>query len=127
MSQLKFTQRRIHQAKPYSLILIFQGATDHSSLKIAVDQDQTVFTLYYSIEVYTVQKTKPLAQVSIVDPSGHFDYPCACIYQLNIEDFVVENHHGDFLIFLFTSKTAKKKANASFHCTTVQCVVVRRT
>ena len=40
------------------------------------------------------KKTKPIAQISIVGPSGHFGYPYAQIYQLIIEDFVVEIHHG---------------------------------
>ena len=33
-----------------------------------------------------IQITKLLAWVSNIDPSGHFDYPYACIYQLIIED-----------------------------------------
>ena len=54
-------------------------------------------------------------------PSGHFDYSYAHIYQLNIEDFVVEIHHGDFFIFHFTRKQ-QKKAKASFHTDTVHRV-----
>ena len=52
-----------------------------------------------------------MAWVSSIDPSGHFDYSYAHIYQLNIEDFVVEIHHGDFFIFHFTCKTAKSRVH----------------
>ena len=37
----------------------------------------SIFTLYYSIECYTVGIPKPLAWLSTVDPSGHFDYSYA--------------------------------------------------
>ena len=37
--------------------------------------------------------------VSTVSASGHFDYLYARIYRLNIEDFVIEIHHGDILIY----------------------------
>ena len=48
-----------------------------------------------------------MAWVSTVNASGHFDYLYAHFYQLNIEDFVVEIHHGDILYFSFHSLTAK--------------------
>ena len=32
----------------------------------------------------------------------NFDYSYARIYRLNVEDFVVEIHHGDILYFSFT-------------------------
>ena len=44
-----------------------------------------------------------MAWLSTVVSSHHFDYSYACIYQLSIEDFVVEIHHGDILYILFTS------------------------
>ena len=72
-----------------------------------------------------IQITKLLAWVSNIDPSGHFDYPYACIYQLHIEDFVAEIHHGDFLIFLLTSKTERKKQKLAF-TTVVHRVVARK-
>ena len=51
-----------------------------------------IFTLYYFIEYCTIQKTKPLAWVSTVNPSGHFDYSHAHIYyQSNVDYFVVES------------------------------------
>jgi hypothetical protein len=53
-----------------------------------------IFTLYYFIECCTMQKTKPLAWVSTVNHSGHFDYSHAYIYyhyQSNVDYFVVES------------------------------------
>ena len=47
-------------------------------------------------------------------PSGHFDYSYACIYQLNIEDFVVEINHGDILYFPFCLNSTKQQ-KTSFH------------
>ena len=40
-----------------------------------------------------------MAWISTVSNSGHFDYLYTHFYQLNIEDFVVAIHHGDFLYF----------------------------
>ena len=82
--------------------------------KIAVDHNHKSSLLRYSTECYTVPKTKPLAWLSTVDPSGHFDYPYARIYQLNVEDFVVEIHHGDILYFPFCLNSEKQQ-KASFH------------
>ena len=96
-------------------------------MKIAVDQNQK--WLHRVTLLHTVGKTKPLAWVSTADPIGHFDYPYAHIHQLNVEKFVIEINHGDFLIFLFILKTAKgsnklQKAKGSFH--TVHRVVARK-
>ena len=40
-----------------------------------------------------------MAWVSTVNASGHFDSLYAHLYQLNIEDFVVESHHGDDILY----------------------------
>ena len=48
----------------------------------------SIFTLYYSIECYTVGIPKPLAWLSTVDPSGHFDYSYACAPQQKNPDSV---------------------------------------
>ena len=85
-----------------------------------MEQNTNVCTLYYSTEYYTIQKTKPLAWLSTLDPSGHFDYSYACIYQLNIEDFVVEINHGDILYFPFCLNSAKQQKLA-FTQYTVLC------
>ena len=49
-----------------------------------------------------------MAWFSTADSKSYGFYSYACICQPNIEDFVVEIHHGGFLVFHFTSKTAKK-------------------
>ena len=75
-----------------------------------------IFTLYYSNECHImVQITKPLAWVSSVDLSGHFDYPCAHFYQLNVEDFVVEIHHGDFFLFFISCQKQQKITSHAIH------------
>ena len=54
-----------------------------------------------------------MAWVSTVNDIGHFDYLYAHFYQLNIDDFVVEIHHGDILYFptqRVNSKNSKKLA-----------------
>ena len=48
-----------------------------------------------------------MAWVSTVSASGHFDYLYAHFYQLNIEDFVIEIHHGDILYFSFPLVNSK--------------------
>ena len=74
-----------------------------------MEQNTNVCTSYYSIECYTVQKTKPLAWLSTVDTSSHFDYSYAHIYQLIVAYFVVEIHHGDILYFPFCLNSAKQQ------------------
>ena len=95
---------------------------DHSSLESCSWSQSQVILLRYSIECYTEQKSEPLAWRSTVDPSGHFDYSYAYVYSLQLEYFVVEIHHGDFLIFLFTSKRKEKKA--SFHNSTPKTLIL---
>ena len=65
-----------------------------------------------------VQITKLLAFISSIDPSGHFYYISIYdhFYQLNVEYFVVEIHHGDFLYFYFTSKVAAKITSHDTPC-----------
>ena len=46
-------------------------------------------------------------QLSTTDPSGHFHYSYDCIYQLKVEYFVIEIHHGDILYFSFLCKQQK--------------------
>ena len=43
-----------------------------------------------------VQKTKPVAPLSTAESNSYGIYLYACIYQLKVEDFVVENSHGHF-------------------------------
>ena len=50
-----------------------------------------------------------------MDPSGHFDYSYDhIIYKLNVEEFVVEIHHGDFLYFPIPLVNSKKQQKAAF-------------
>ena len=65
---------------PRALILNIEGDTDHSCLKIAVDQNQKSSLFCYSIECYIVQKTKPVAWLSSTPFSGHFNNLYAYIY-----------------------------------------------
>ena len=94
------------QAHPVLYNIDYSGSyRPFPSKKFAVRSKYKIFTSYYSIECYTVQITKPLAWVPNIDPSGHFNYPYIYIclylsYQLIIEDFVVEIHHGHFHSFV---------------------------
>ena len=38
---------------------------------------------------------------------GHFNFQYTDIYSLNVEDFAVEIHHGDFLYISFHVKNSK--------------------
>ena len=51
----------------------------------------------------------PLKWHSTASFGGHFNYPYAHLYQLNVEDFVVEIDHGDFLYFPFCLNSAKQQ------------------
>ena len=67
---------------------------DHSSLESCSWSQSQVILLHYSIECYTIQKTKPLVWHSTMDPSSHFYYSHAYVYSLQLEYFVIEIHHG---------------------------------
>ena len=54
------------------------------------------------------RKTKPLAWVSTVDPSGHFDYSHAHIYQSNIDDYFVAESPTMVIFSLIFFKRFKK-------------------
>ena len=59
-----------------------------------------------------------MAWISTVSASGHFGYLYARIYQLNVEDFVIEIHHGDILIyfpFCLNSANSKKLISHTIH------------
>ena len=80
------------------MILNIEGATDHSCLKKRSWSKSKVIII--AIECYIVQKAKPVAPLSITESYGYFGYPYACIYQLIIEDFFVQIHHGHFHFFV---------------------------
>ena len=63
-----------------------------------------------------VQKTKPLAWVSSLDPSVHFEYSYAHIYELNVEYFVAESTTMViFKISYFLSLQKKRASNHMIH------------
>ena len=84
-----------------------------------------IFTLYYSIECYTVQITKPQVLVSSLGPSGHFYYPRACIYQSDVDYFAVES--PTMVIFKFSIVTLRvfgkqnKKVRNDTPCKLIFC------
>ena len=42
-----------------------------------------------------------MACLSTAESYSYGNYSYARIYKLNVEDFVVETHHGDFFFFFF--------------------------
>ena len=67
-----------------------EGATDHS---ISVEQNEKY--LHRTTVTFLISDIF-LRWVSRIYPTVHFDYSYAHIYQLTVEDFVVESHHGRF-------------------------------
>ena len=60
-----------------------------------------VHHINYSNFFYFQWKNIPLGSVSTASASGHFDYLYACIYyELIVENFVVEIHHGHLHFFV---------------------------
>ena len=43
-----------------------------------------------------------MACLSTAESYSYGNYSYARIYKLNVEDFVVETHHGDFFFFFFS-------------------------
>ena len=54
----------------------------------------------------------PLRWLLTASARGHFDYSYACIHQLFVEDFVVEIHHGDILLFFIFTRKQQKTATS---------------
>ena len=67
--------------------------------KIEVEQNTKQFYCIADKKLSNFLKITPLARPLTAESYGYGVYSCACIYQLNVEDFVVEIHHGDILYF----------------------------
>ena len=76
-------------------------------------------TSRHCIYSYTiVGETYPLAWVSTVDPSSHFDYSYAHIYQSNVSYFVVES--PTMVIFSLIISVRFKKSSTQY--TVLVCI-----
>ena len=65
-----------------------------------------------------------MAWISTVSDSGHFDYLYTHFYQLNIEDFVVAIHHGDFLYFPTLLVNSKNTAFNDTPCCSAKSLIL---
>ena len=65
-----------------------------------------------------------MACLSTAESYSYGNYSYARIYKLNVEDFVVETHHGDFFFFFFFISLHKHTAKSSYH--TVHHVVRKK-
>ena len=77
-----------NRANQHFLILIFQGATDHSNRKLQWIKIKNMYIVSLK-KLFNLLKTTPLAGVLTSKSYRYGVYSYVCIYQLNIEDFVV--------------------------------------
>ena len=79
---------------------------NHSGLK-----SKTIYIVSLS-KLFNLLKTTLLTRVSTEESYRYGVYSYACIYQINIKDFVVETQHGDFyLLFSISLKKSNKQQN----------------
>ena len=82
------------------LILNIEGVTDHSCLINRSGAKYKIVKSYrydYSSKALITKLVAPLSTASF---TSHLDYSYAHIYQLNVEDFVVENQLLSIFIFV---------------------------